>query len=111
MAEEDNGSIIAGMIWMLIIQILLIWLPFFGALVAGVVGGKAAGGVGPGLMAVFLPALVAGVGIFFAGAALATIPVVGFVFGGILAFGAVTIILAQVGPLLLGAIIGGILAD
>ena len=108
---DSGGSIMAGIIWMLVLQILLFWLPFFGALVAGVVGGRAAGGVGAALMAVFLPAVVMGVGVFFLATVLAAIPIVGIVFGSVLAFGVVAVVLAQVGPLLLGAIIGGIMAD
>ena len=60
MANTD-GSVISGMIWMLVISILLFWLPVLGPLVAGVVGGMKSGGVGKALMAVFLPAVLIGV--------------------------------------------------
>ncbi|NKC17129.1 MAG: hypothetical protein GKR94_34520 [Gammaproteobacteria bacterium] len=109
MAREhypSEGSIVAGMIWMLVIQVLLFWLPFFGPLIAGVVGGKSAGGIGAALAAVFLPAIIFGVGLFFLGSLLSGIPLIGAVFG----LGAVALVLTQVGPLLLGAIIGGIIA-
>ena len=59
---------------MFLISLLLIWLPFFGPLIAGFVGGKKAGGVGSGVTAFLIVALVA------------------------------------IGPLLVGAIVGGALA-
>ena len=55
---DKKGSVIAGMIWMLILSLLLIWLPGLGPLLAGIVGGKLAGGVGPGLLAALLPGLL-----------------------------------------------------
>ncbi|MCW8963407.1 MAG: hypothetical protein OQL16_06375, partial [Gammaproteobacteria bacterium] len=55
---DDSGSIVMGSIWMVVLSILLFWLPVFGPLLAGFVGGKSAGGIGGGIMAVFLPAIV-----------------------------------------------------
>lgn len=106
MADEDEGSIGAAILWMLLISLLLFWLPFFGPLVAGVVGGKAAGGVGAALMAVFLPVVLISVVLFFAGSALTGVPLIGMVAGA----GMLVLIVSNVGPLLLGAIVGGILA-
>jgi len=106
-----SGSVIAGSIWMLVISVLLFWLPVFGPLLAGIVGGQKAGGVGGGLMAVFLPAIVVAILIALIPAATMTgIPVVGAVIASIAAFGLVVVIGLQIGLLLLGAIIGGILA-
>ena len=46
------------------ISLLLFWLPLFGPLVAGFVGGRKAGGVGNAIVAVFLPGIVFGVVLF-----------------------------------------------
>lgn len=103
---EDNGSILMGAVWMAVISILLFWLPFVGPLIAGVVGGKRAGGVGAALVAAFLPSVLLGVALFFLGTSLTGLPVVGVIFG----MGATVLALSGIGPLLLGAVIGGILA-
>lgn len=102
-----RGGALAGAIWMFIIALLLFWLPFFGPLIAGFVGGKKAGNVGSAIAAVFLPAIVLGVAFFVFGTALTFMPLVGAVTGAT-AFLAVAAV--AVGPLLLGAILGGALA-
>ncbi len=104
---KEKGSVIGGMIWMAIISVLLFWLPVFGPLIAGVVGGKKAGGVMNGILAVFLPAIILGALLFFFGTALTGLPVIGFVFA---ALGTVLLLVLSIGPLLIGAIIGGALA-
>lgn len=103
---DDNGSILMGAIWMAVISILLFWLPFVGPLIAGVVGGKRAGGVGAGLVAAFLPSVLLGAALFFLGTSLTGLPVI----GAIAAMGGFVLALSGIGPLLLGAIIGGVLA-
>ena len=77
MAEGSNGSVLMGMIWMFIISLLLFWLPGLGSLIAGIVGGKQAGGILAGLMAALLPGLLVAIGLFFAGTMLTTLPVIG----------------------------------
>lgn len=107
MTEEDKrGSIIAGIIWMALISLLLFWLPVIGALVAGLVGGKKSGGVGNAIAAVFLPGIVFGVLLFFLATTLSGMPLIGAVAGA----GGFILSLSHIGPLLLGAIIGGIMA-
>ena len=103
---RPRGSILAGMIWMAIISILLFWLPGIGSLIAGFVGGMKAGGVWNGIMAVFLPALLLAGLLFFFGSALTGIPIIGAIAG----MGVFVLIVAGIGPLLVGAIIGGVLA-
>lgn len=103
---EPRGSVVAGMIWMAIISILLFWLPVFGPLIAGIVGGKKAGGVWNGIVAVFLPALLLAGLLFAFGSALTGLPVLGMLAG----MGVFVLIIAGIGPLLVGAIIGGALA-
>lgn len=110
MSEEvvvvSKGSLVGGMIWMAVISILLFWLPVFGPLLAGIVGGKKAGGVGNGILAVFLPAIILAGLLFFFGTALTGIPVIGWIAG----MGVLALMIAGIGPLLIGAIIGGALA-
>lgn len=104
--EEKKGSILLGSFWMVILSILLGWLPGLGSLIAGGVGGKVAGGVAAALLAALLPAILLAVGLFFLGANLSGLPVIGVIAGA----GVFVLILVQIGPLLLGAIIGGLLA-
>jgi hypothetical protein len=103
---DKKGSIAVAILWMFFLSLLLFWMPVIGPLIAGIVGGKKAGGVGNAVVAVLLPALIFG----FLTAALATtisgLPVVGF-FAGL---GGTIFALAHVVPLMIGAIIGGLLA-
>ncbi len=106
MAETNDGSILSGMIWMIIVSILLFWLPVVGPLVAGFVGGKKAGGIGAGIIAAILPSLALGAVFFLFATMFSGIPVIGIVAGA----GALTFALSGIGPLLLGAVIGGVFA-
>ena len=106
-APKRRGSVTSGMTWMFIISLLLFWLPVIGPLIAGIVGGKKAGGVGPAILAVFLPIIVLAVALTVFASALTGIPLLGAVLG----FGASVILITHVGPLLLGAIIGGLMAS
>ncbi|UCC23653.1 MAG: hypothetical protein JSW23_01865 [Planctomycetota bacterium] len=91
---------------MFIISVLLFWLPVIGPLIAGIVGGKKAGGVGGAVAAVFLPGIVFGIVLFTFATSLSGFPVVGAVAGA----GGFVLSLAHIGPLLLGAVIGGAFA-
>jgi hypothetical protein len=106
MYVRDRGNVVAGALWMLVIAMLLFWLPLIGPLVAGIVGGKRAGGVGEAILAAFLPALAVAVFMMVLGTAVG-LPIIG-VISGVAAF--ITVAGAVVGPLLLGAILGGLLA-
>ena len=101
-----RGSAITGAIWMFVISLLLFWLPLFGPLIAGFVGGKKAGGIGPALGAVFLPAAAIGF-LFFVLFTVTGFPLVGVLTGSV-AF--LTVAAGMIGPLLVGAIIGGAMA-
>ena len=105
MANENKGSIISGIFWMFLISILLFWLPGLGPLIAGIVGGKKSGGLLNAILAVFLPAIILGIMLFIFGSALTGAPVIGFVAGA----GSFVLVISNVGPLLIGAIIGGIM--
>jgi len=105
-APAPRGSIFWGMVWMGLVSLLLFWLPLLGPLVAGVVGGKAAGSVGRGIVSAILPSLLWGAALFVLATLLTGVPLIGVV----AAMGGTVLSLAHVGPMLLGAIIGGILA-
>ena len=95
-----------GMIWMFVISLLLIWLPALGPLLAGIVGGKVAGGVIRGFLAALLPGILLAAALFLFGSLFTGIPVV----GAILAGGGVLLYIIYVPVLLIGALIGGLLA-
>ena len=103
---KAGGSIFFGMLWMAFISLLLFWLPVFGPLIAGVVGGKKAGGVIAGMMAALLPAIMIGGVLFAFSSVLTGLPVIGLIAGA----GVFVLVLAGIGPLLIGAIVGGALA-
>ena len=107
MNAERKNSITRGMIWMLIISTLLFWLPVAGPLLAGIVGGKKAGGVGSAILAAILPAVLLGVFLFLVSSLLTGIPLFGVLAGA----GGAAAGLTQAGPILVGAIVGGLLAD
>jgi hypothetical protein len=88
---------------MTLLSILLFWLPVIGPAIPGFVGGRKAGGVGPAILAAFLPAVVFGELLFAFATALSGIPLLGALAG----IGGFAIAIAHIGPLLLGAIIGG----
>ncbi len=106
MSQQPKGSIGAGIFWMFLISVLLFWLPFVGPFLAGLVGGKKAGGVGNAIAAVFLPGIIIAVLLFFLATSLTGLPLLGAVAGA----GGLMLSLAHVGPLLLGAIVGGLIA-
>ena len=104
MATTPNrGSISAAIGWMFLLSLLLFWLPVVGPLIAGFVGGRKAGGVGKAIAAVFLPGLIVGAALFVFATVLLAVPLLGAIAG----FGGFAIAIAHVGPLLVGAIIGG----
>lgn len=106
MPNETKGSIGSAIFWMFLISLLLFWLPVIGPLVAGIVGGKKAGGFGSGILVVLLPCIVFGIILFLLASSLTGIPLIGAIAGA----GGFALSLVHIGPLLLGAIIGGILA-
>lgn len=104
--REENGSVLWGSFWMLLLSILLFWLPGIGTLLAGIVGGKVSGSAGRGFMAAILPSVILGVALGLAAGLLTGLPVVGFIAGmGGLMFG-----LINAGVLIVGALVGGLMA-
>jgi hypothetical protein len=105
-ATGKKGSLGGAMAWMFVLSLLLFWLPLLGMFVAGLVGGRKAGGVGTALAAVLLPAVVVAGVMFLLATALTGMPVLGVIAG----FGTGVLIVANVVPLLAGAVVGGLLA-
>src|SRR5215475_6047227 len=99
-----RGSIASAIVWMFLLEMLLFWIPFAGSFIAGFVGGRKAGNLGNAVIAVFLPIVVFSIllgGLATAGVA---IPLVGM-FAGL---GGFMFAALHVGPLLLGAVVGGL---
>lgn len=103
---DSNGSIIMGMVWMFIISLLLIWLPALGPLIAGIVGGKVAGSALRGILAALLPGILLAGFLFAFGSVFTGLPVIGAIIAG----GGVLLYIVYVPVLLIGALIGGLLA-
>ena len=106
MSESGRSSIVGAAGWMLVITLLLFWLPFVGPLLGGVVGGRKAGGVGRAILAALVPAFIVGVLLLVLGTLLTGLPLIGAIAGA----GGFVLVAAQVGPLVLGAILGGLMA-
>ena len=104
--SQSNGSVFWGAFWMFLISILLFWLPGVGGFIAGLVGGKGSGSVGNALLAALLPALLLGGVLFFFATALTGMIAIGVLAG----LGGLMLGMVHIGMLLLGAIIGGIIA-
>jgi hypothetical protein len=92
--------------WMGGLALLLFWLPVAGPLIAGLVGGWKAGSVARAVAAVFLPAILLFV-MTFVGVTYLADAFWGFLAGA----GAAAISLFNLGPLLLGALSGGLAAE
>jgi hypothetical protein len=102
-----RGSILSAMGWMFLLEILLFWIPFVGSFIAGFVGGRKAGDGGSAVVAVFLPVIVFSILLGGLATVVSTIPLVGLFAGlGGFAFAAI-----HAGPLLFGAIVGGLTVD
>jgi hypothetical protein len=106
-SSNNKGSVVSAMVWMFVISILLFWLPVIGGLIAGFVGGRKAGSVGRAILAVFLPGIIFIVVLILLAASLVGIPLIGIA----APLGGIALSLLHVGPLLIGAIIGGATAD
>ncbi len=102
----QRGSLVMAIIWMAVLSLLLFWLPLFGPLIAGHVGGKTAGSPSRGLLAALIPAAVLCLLLFAFGAALSGLPLLGAIAGVSLFL----LIALQSLPLLVGALLGGLLA-
>jgi hypothetical protein len=102
MERTTEGSVGAATLWMVVLSVLLFWLPPIGPVVAGFVGGRKAGGVGPAVLAATIPAVLAAV-LFFLLSSLFALPVV----GGLVGAGVLVVVLVESVPLFVGAALGG----
>ncbi len=108
-----ESKVLGPSIWMIIISLLLCWLPGFGPLIAGYVGGKMAGDVRHAFQAAMLPMVVVGVAVFLlltltGGLIMGPVAaVLGVVGGTAMLIYLVTLEIALVA----GAVVGGLLAD
>ena len=104
--KTKSGSIGGAILIMFLLSVLLFWLPIIGPLIAGIVGGKKAGSVGQAILAVCIPAIIFGALIATLATTISGIPLIGAIAGA----GSFVLALAHVGPMFIGAIIGGLLA-
>ena len=102
-----RGSISAAIGWMFLLEILLFWIPFVGSFIAGFVGGRKAGDLGNAVIAVLLPLVVVAILLGVLATSLVGIPLVG-AFAGL---GGFMFAATHVGPLLAGAVVGGLTVD
>lgn len=106
MAEDKRGSVLGGAIWMIVISLLLFWIPGIGGFIAGIVGGKSAGGVGSALLAWLLSSILLAIAFGLLGTLLSGMVLIGALAG----LGGLMLGLIDAGARLLGAILGGLLA-
>lgn len=102
-----RGSIPAAIGWMFVLEILLFWIPFVGSFIAGFVGGRKAGDLGNAVIAVLLPMFVVAIALGVLATTLVGIPLVGALAG----LGGFMFAASHVGPLLAGAVVGGLTVD
>ena len=103
-ATVQQGSVGSATLWMMGLSVLLFWIPTVGPLIAGFVGGRKAGGIGPALMAAVIPAILVATLLFLLGT-LVSLPVIGALVGA----GLLLVIVFESVPLLIGAAAGGAL--
>lgn len=105
-ANAQQGSILSGTLWMIGLSIVLFWLPVVGPLIAGFVGGRKSGGVVPALISSIIPAILAAGLLLLAGTGLG-VPIIGAIVGA----GLFIVVLIEMVPLILAAIVGGVTAE
>jgi len=101
-----RGSIGAGVLWMSALALLLFWLPVVGPLIAGYVGGRKSGSVARAFAAAVAPAIVLTLLVSVLSTALTAVPLIGILAG----FGTLIFLIGNIGPMLLGALLGGFMA-
>lgn len=101
-----NRGVWPAWLWMFILSLLLGWLPFIGPAIAGFVGGLQAGDTRSALIASIIPSLLVA-GIILLISTVVALPVVGALVGA----GVFLVLLIGTVPLLVGAWVGGMLAE
>ena len=102
----NNRGVWPAWLWMFILALLLGWLPFIGPAMAGFVGGTQAGDVGSALLAAVIPSLIVAALILFLGTVIG-LPIVAALLGA----GIFMVLILGTVPLLLGAWLGGMMAE
>lgn len=102
----SNRGVWPAWLIMFILSLLLGWLPLIGPAIAGLVGGLQAGTVGSALLAAIIPSIAAAVVIWLVGFVL-DIAILAFLAG----IGIFVVLLMGTLPLLVGAWIGGYMAE
>jgi hypothetical protein len=105
-SPRNSGSIFRAIMWMSLVSIILFWLPLFGPLISGCVGGWVAGSISRGVVAAILPAVIAGISLFLLATSL-NLPVIGAMLGGAI----IIAVVAHSSVLIMGAMIGGLLVN
>jgi len=100
-----RGGIAAAMSVMLMLSILMGAIPALGTLTAGIIGGRMAGEPRQALMAAVLPAVLLAILLSCLDVLLAGLPII----GPLAELGGLTLASVQVGTLLIGAVVGGLL--
>ncbi len=104
---SSRGSTVSAMAWMVGLSAALFWLPVFGGLIAGYVGGRKAGSVGAAIIAALLPGFLFAVIVALMGGLLGWIPIIGQLWAVVAGFGGLVLSTMSVVPLLIGAVLGG----
>jgi hypothetical protein len=102
----SNRGVWPAWLWMFVLALLLGWIPFIGPAIAGYVGGLQAGDVGSALVAAIIPSLIVAALILVLGTVIA-LPLIGALVGA----GIFVVLLVGTVPLLIGAGLGGYMAD
>lgn len=103
----SKHNVLSASGWMIGLSVALVWLPLIGPLIAGFVGGRKAGAIAPALIAVFMPGLILGIVSFFLGGFLSAIPLIGAIFAAVFGTAGYLLSFMQIGPLVVGALLGG----
>ncbi|MDH3455603.1 MAG: hypothetical protein OER90_02070 [Gemmatimonadota bacterium] len=106
-STRARSGIGSAMLWMFGLSLALFWIPFVGALIAGFVGGRKAGGVLPAIAAVFLPGILLFLITAVIGTLIGWVPLLGQLWAVLAGMGMQLLSLVNALPLLLGAVLGG----
>lgn len=105
--SASGGSLWSAMNWMGGLALLLFWIPVLGPMVAGYVGGLKAGTIRRACAAVLVPGLLTGLMLAAGVGYLTREALWGFLAG----LGGLAVSFVQVGPMFVGAILGGLTAE
>lgn len=103
-SSTDGNAVLRGTLWMLGLSLLLFWLPLFGPLIAGFVGGRMIGRAGSAVLVALVPAIAVGA-LAVLVLSLFDLPIVGAIAG----LGVFVAVAVQDVPLILGAWAGAAL--